>query len=497
MGIASIDIQADIVRILAQKDDALATFPVPSKSTAAGTATTVKDRRLGLGTGTAGKYNGRILKMTEDVAGAFTTAATVDGAHNATVTTLAVSDAASILPGYVIVLDSSEKVLVTGKATNNLTVVRGHWGTTAASYSGGESVEFAYLGYVVGVDDDGFDLTDTLTTSPAFGGVPPVDLEYLMYPKGLAPETVVSAMNRVLRATETFHLWAPSLVDDADFEEEDLTNWAEVGSPDTREFVTTAALVRLGARSLHLDSASVGDGAVSNSFSVHELENLLIAVHVSVTKGDMRVTLYNVTASENIEQSGTLDDDAWAEVRFTKAVPADCELASLRFLAQATADSGFYISPHIIVQSDRQRAYTPPSWLVSRRQIVDARYLPAGADAEAEDAYVSLGEGFRSALGLDVIRSDRDVTPFRVLLTNPLSYGPVYLLCQRSLPTLSYDTETTVCDLEYLVQKAVSLILKDRNDSEWHRYAGRAAERAHEMGYGLDELHTEQAMTTV
>ncbi|KKL20470.1 hypothetical protein LCGC14_2455120, partial [marine sediment metagenome] len=91
----------------------------------------------------------------------------------------------------------------------------------------------------------------------------------------------------------------------------------------------------------------------------------------------------------------------------------------------------------------------------------------------------------------------RDVTPFRVQLKGKLSRGPVYLLCQRAFPTLSYDTETTVCDREYLVQKAVSLILKDRNDSEWHRYADRAAERAVEMGYGLDELHTEQAMTTV
>ena len=493
----SIDIQADIVRILAQKDDKVAMLPVPSKSTAAGTTVTVKDRRLGVGTGTAGQFNGRILKMAEDVAGAFTTAATVDGAHNATVTTIAVSDATSILPGYVVVLDSSEKVLVTAKATNNLTVVRGYWGTTAASYSGGESVEFAYLGYIVGVDDDGFDLTDTLTTSPAFGGVPPVDLEHIMYPKGLAPETVVSAMNRVLRATETFHLWAPSLVDDADLEEEDLTNWAGVGTPDTREFVTTASLVRLGARALHLDTAATGEGTVSNSFSVHEFENLLVVITVSVTKGDIKVTLYNVTASSNIKQSGTLDDDAWTEARFTYAVPADCELASLRFLSEDTADSGFYVSPPIIVQSDRQRAYTAPSWLVRGSQIVDALYLPPGADAEATDAYVSLGREFRSELGLDVIRSDRDVTPFRVQLKGHLSRGPVYLLCQRAFPTLSYDTETTICDREYLVQKALSLILKDRDDSEWRRYADRAAERAVEMGYGLDELHTEQAVTYV
>ncbi len=496
MTTASIDIQADIVRILAQKDDALATFPVPSKSTAAGTVTTVKDRRLGLGTVTAGRYNSRILKMAEDVAGAFTTAATVDGAHNATVTTIAVSDAASILAGYVVVLDSSEKILVTAVSVNNLTVVRGYWGTTAASYSGGESVEFAYLGYVVGVDDAGFDVTDTLTVSPAFGGVPPVDLEHIMYPKGLAPETVVSAMNRVLRATETYHLWAPSLIDDSDMDAADLTNWTQVVSPTTREFVTTAANVIFGARALHCVTDATDEGVTTNPAEGHEGENLLISAHVRATTGDVKVVLRNITIGSDIWTSGIVNDSAFTEIRRLEALPDDCEQFTLRFLSD-TAVSEFYISPHVIVQSDRQRAYTPPTWLVSRRQIVDALYLPPGADAEATDAYVSLGEGFRSELGLDVIRSDRDVTPFRVQLKNRISRGPVYLLCQRALPTLSYDTETTVCDREYLVQKVVSLILKDRNDSEWRRYSDRAAGRAVEMGYGLDELHTEQAMRVV
>lgn len=67
------------------------------------------------------------------------TGTTVNGAHNDSVTTLAVADgdAIDVLDTLLI---GSEAFYVTAKNANNLTVTRGANGTTAASLSGGESI---------------------------------------------------------------------------------------------------------------------------------------------------------------------------------------------------------------------------------------------------------------------------------------------------------------------------------------------------------------------
>lgn len=72
---------------------------------------------------------------------------TVDGAHTASVTTVSLADASSFPAsslGYgFVLLDGSERISYTAKSGNDLTgVTRGDDGTTAATYSGGESATF-------------------------------------------------------------------------------------------------------------------------------------------------------------------------------------------------------------------------------------------------------------------------------------------------------------------------------------------------------------------
>ena len=64
---------------------------------------------------------------------------TVDGVHNASVTTVAVVDSANI-EVYSYIKIGSEYLFVTAIATNDLTVERGVRGTTAATMAGGEAV---------------------------------------------------------------------------------------------------------------------------------------------------------------------------------------------------------------------------------------------------------------------------------------------------------------------------------------------------------------------
>lgn len=74
---------------------------------------------------------------------AYANAVTVNGAHTAAVTVLDYSSAGDdVAAGDIILVDSSEKMLVEleDAATNKLTVVRSVDGTTAAAYTGGETV---------------------------------------------------------------------------------------------------------------------------------------------------------------------------------------------------------------------------------------------------------------------------------------------------------------------------------------------------------------------
>jgi hypothetical protein len=309
-----------------------------------------------------------------------------------------------------------------------------------------------------------------------------------MYPRKLVPETLVDAINDVLTKIEAPYLWAPSLVADSDMDADDLTKWPAVaGPPTTREFVVTAANILLGQRALKLVTvAAATDGARTSTFSTHEYENLLVCLPVSVTTGDMRVVLYDASNSAAIKTVTEINDDAWTQVRFTEMVPANCEQAYIQFLADTTAVSTFYVSPHVIVQGSRRRTYDAPSWLVSESQVIEALYLPSGQSAEATDAYVALSAQMKAAMGLDFLRSDRDVTPMRVTFAGG-SY-PIYLLCKRPFAELSALTDTTACDEEYVVAKASAQILKDRGDDGWWVLDREAEKRALKMGYGGRQL---------
>lgn len=71
---------------------------------------------------------------------------TVSGAHNTTVTTITVADASDFPTRGRAILNDSEQILYTGTTATTLTgVVRGDGYTTAASYSGSETVKYAPL----------------------------------------------------------------------------------------------------------------------------------------------------------------------------------------------------------------------------------------------------------------------------------------------------------------------------------------------------------------
>ena len=187
------------------KDDKVARVPAPSVTTAAGSTTTINDRELGRGTTPASVYDGRAILCVEDVEAEYGTPVDLGAAITrltATTITLDIDVSSIIRPGDVIVVNSAEKMLVTGVGTTTITVTRGYYGTTAATASNAANVTFAFFGAKSFVNTAGFDETSIATVSPAFGAAAPTGLSYLMLPKGLYPEQLEQAVNDVLKATE-------------------------------------------------------------------------------------------------------------------------------------------------------------------------------------------------------------------------------------------------------------------------------------------------------
>ncbi|KKL47526.1 hypothetical protein LCGC14_2334650, partial [marine sediment metagenome] len=302
------------------------------------------------------------------------------------------------------------------------------------------------IGETAGVDNAGFDETDALTLSPALTATPKSGGTYNLYPEKITPELLNAGVNRVLRNTHVPHIFAPSLVNDADFENADIsTDWPDVSTPSTKTFTATASTpsnLFLGERSLRLLADSVGDGVESLSFHVTEREQLMIVCFVRADVDAVTVSLRNQTAGSDVERTVTINEELFTEARLVLAVETGMEEARIRFIGTTTT-SDFYISPPVIVQTMSYRTYPCPSWLVDpKNQVREAWYLPAGFPSEAADSYVALSQAARTAPMPTFLRSERWLTPLRVeLRADPL--GPVVLACMRPLAELSSDTATS------------------------------------------------------
>lgn len=371
-------------------------------------------------------------------------------------------------------------------------------GTTAAGRYDHRAVEIIELvasgpaiGEVAVVTNAGFDNIDKLTLSPAFSLAVRTGTDYILWPKGVAPEMINQHINDLLRATYHPYLWIPSIVDDADFES-GLGNWADVGSPlPATALSTVAADVLLGDRSIHLQADAIGEGVESNVFRVTEKESLLVMCFVRADVDAVQVILRNETASSNMRDPITINEELYTEVRFTEAVPAGCEEARLQFLATAT-DTQFFLSPPVIVQSSAGRPHALPSWLVNpRRQIKGAIYLRQGFSGPVDESFIALSRMGTPAPIPDALRSDRSLTPGRVILQAD-TRGPIAFMCQRPFAELTSDTASTNADEDYVAYGVVARLLHDKKNGDYRTWQARAQEIAVARGYGERRLVVEE-----
>lgn len=485
--------------------------PVPFNGSIATDGATITAPYLDRGTINANRYDGRIIKVAEDAAAVDYAPAVTLGAAitDTTGTTVTVSSSTDIRVGHIIEVTAAEKMLVRAIVSGtSITVTRGYQGTTAQTHLNAATVKYDPFGFTTGVDNGGFAAGGVITISPNFASVTGTEIgslygagSFIMYPKGIVPEYIIARMNAVLRNTSRPHLWFPSLVPDSDMSSADLANWPLVSSG-TRVFTTTAASILYGERALAITAAaSIGSGAESLAWPVTEGEQMIVLVPIKnnpvadATAGTIaKVVLRRVTTTAaDIKSVTNLNERLYTDVFFRETIPDGCQMVNLQFLS-AAASALFIISPHVVVQSDRRRWYSVPSWWTRESQLKELVVWQPDYSSDEPDSYISLSQGQYAVKNADFLRSDIDITPMRIGFANQGSY-PVGCIVQRPFAELGGDSTTTVADKDYVAFKTVSNILRDRQDQAWKHWAARASVRAKMFKYGGREIDMRENLT--
>lgn len=398
-----------------------------------------------------------------------------------------------------------------GSTTTIVDTALGRGSTSGTKYDGRqvEVVESGHtaLGEIAGVDDAGFGSSTTLTISPALSAAVDSGEDYRIYPEGYGPELVYGGINEVLRDLEAPTIWIPTLQRDGDFEDNDLTKWSSVGTPSTREFLTSGSFfegerVLLGERVLHIVTDAADEGAQGVGLSFKESEQVLFSSFIWPDNlRPVKFELVDVASNTEIESASpgqkAFDDvpialKQFLEARFTASIPA-ARSVRLRWTGPEGITE-FYVSPPVIVQPTRQQVYPAPSWLTRESQISGTFVIPQGISGEDELTYAALSGHFQDGPAVQVVRRDRDLFPMHVT-GSPVGNQPFGVVAKRTFDALSADTDTANVKREYMAYRVVANLMRQkgepahrRDGTGWRDYGLTAARLAVNLGYGGREI---------
>ena len=299
--------------------------------------------------------------------------------------------------------------------------------------------------------------TGTWTVGPAFSAVIGAgDVVLFLY--GLSRENILDAANDIQRELFLPRYTPLTLITDGNMEASGQTNWPDaVGTP-TQTKETTEVLT--GTQSLKIVTTTVDHAVTSASLPVTEGEQLLVWSPIRVTAGSLRLSLYDVTNSVEID-GATLNEDAWTEVRLpSQTVPADCQNVAVRYVAKTAATTAYV--DHCGVLSYNRSYYSLPSQVADAVDLEEVCYQMAGLTSEADDAYMAFAEAMQP-WGGRILRDHAGVNSHRVDVGRV--NVPLYLKFWAALTVFSADTDTTPAPQDMVVQGTVGVLKRKKAEA--------------------------------
>ena len=439
-----------------------------STTTAAGDSTTsLPDSALSPATVAGEIFRGVYIYISTQPA-ATASGSTVDGSHNTTVTTLAVSDGTDFTAGdgiQVTVASVTETMRVTGISSNNLTVVRAIQGSTAVSMSGSETINL--IGPAVGeisvISNVSFAITTSkVTLAPAMSARTVSGQGYELH-YSLHPSKMNTAIANVLD-TLTHPLFIPvTLVTDGDMRASGTSDWTAAGTGGTPTLAKNTTNFRFGDQSLSItnDGSTTRGFAKSASINLPERTEVIVSCDVFITAGDSaKISLIDVTNSDAEIETADSSITGWVHLEFSVATPADCEQVQIWLEAEAVSDVVYF--DHIIVWPTEPTDLLLPSTFEYGHEVDRIVYFPRGrglSNTGDDLAYAVSGAEakFWSHPAFD--RDDSTTSSYR------LRFGkvnkPLFLEGWVDYAAFSSDSDTTNASADIVTHLAAADLLDD------------------------------------
>ncbi len=424
---------------------------------------------------------------------------TVDGAHNTTVTTLAVTDGTDFTVGdgiQVTVSAVTETMRVTVIATNNLTVVRGIQGSTAVSMSGGETVNIVgpaigEIARVTAVDFSG--TTSTLTTAPDFSASLVSGQEYERHRK-VRPNIINDRLDVILGLLRQNVLLPVTLLTDGDMEDTTSTppNYTAAGTGGNPTLAKNTTYVRRGRQSLSItnDVSTTLGYAKADTINLPGGTLCIVEADVYITAGDAaRLTFYDVTNSAAIGTAMKSDESGWVHLEGLFTVPATCELVSVWAESQAVSDVTYW--DHITLWPVYDQGIDLPSFLEFVYDVKSLFFLPVGTGLTGStnvNAYRTNESTPQLYSHYQRERDDTGVVSARFYVDNRRPSNALWLKGRKPYPAFSgstdalKDVDTTQAHKNVVVNMTAASIIDDfaldATEAEKFELARKLQERA-------------------
>lgn len=273
----------------------------------------------------------------------------------------------------------------------------------------------------------------------------------------LPKSDILEAINDIIRPTNLPRYSVLSLCNDANMEDASAdvtTDWPDADGTPTQTKETTIVLT--GKQSLKIVTTTVDHSVRSLSIPVTEQRQVLISCPVKCTAGSLRVQLYDVTNSAEIE-GATTDEEVWTEVRFTANIPADCQNVQIRFISKTASTTAYVDWAGFYPQ--QSEIYVPPSMVTDASFIEGVFYLPQGYTAEENFTYTAFDRIMEPWPYHGNLKDYAGVNPQRIEITRAC-HAPLFLKYRAPDTALSTMASTTIFPLEELVAGASASILQ-------------------------------------
>lgn len=297
------------------------------------------------------------------------------------------------------------------------------------------------------------------------------DVEYemigLMHPDELNA-CITRSTRRIYREVQ---LILPGLIVDGDMEAADMTHWAAVGSPSTREKSATYAFS--GTQASHVANASANEGIKSDVMVITPDLKVYLSCGVRVISGTAKLVLYDETNSEEIA-SVTCAELSRSHLWLEATIPMTCKQITVRLLG-VESDADIWWDRAALYPPDLRR-FPAPSWLNEQykfQKLREAQYTRHSAQTNQtygsyDDADSRVWSDWRTPSDFSLEALHSDAVPYEVQITRPAPRNELWIQAKRPYSdTEPLDSDTAITyapqdQLEAILKEEILRTLKDR-----------------------------------